>query len=198
MPLIAIIDWEASPLDDTDGAVERDVIGDAAQVKRFLCSSDADFNEKICGADALIVWHNTPITAAGLTRLRNCKVLVRNGVGFDSVDIGAARNLGIPVCNVPDYGTEEVADHAIALTLALCRQLFPLDEEAKRLGWVIRVQPKMRRLRELVFGVVGLGRDQIGRVAEESPKHVAPSNPVTAAKASGKRNSRPSQGKRIQ
>jgi phosphoglycerate dehydrogenase-like enzyme len=66
--------------------------------------------------------------------------------------------LGIPVCNVPDYGTEEVADHAIALTLALCRQLFPLDEEAKRLGWVIRVQPKMRRLRELVFGVVGLGR----------------------------------------
>jgi len=158
MPLIAIIDWEASPLDDTDGAVERDVIGDAARVKRFLCSSDADFNDEICGADALIVWHNTPITANGLSRLRNCKVLVRNGVGFDSVDIGVARNLGIPVCNVPDYGTEEVADHAIALTLALCRQLFPLDEEAKRLGWVIRVHPKMRRLRELVFGVVGLGR----------------------------------------
>jgi phosphoglycerate dehydrogenase-like enzyme len=158
MPLIAIVDWAASPLDESDAAVERAVIGDAASVKRFLCSSDADFNDEICGADALIVWHNTPITAAGLSRLRNCKVLVRNGVGFDSVDIDAARNLGIPVCNVPDYGTEEVADHAIALTLALCRQLFPLDEEAKRLGWVIRVQPKMRRLRELVFGVVGLGR----------------------------------------
>jgi len=60
MPYIAIIDWEASPLDDTDGAVERDVIGDAARVKRFLCSSDADFNDEICGADALIVWHTTP------------------------------------------------------------------------------------------------------------------------------------------
>jgi phosphoglycerate dehydrogenase-like enzyme len=59
---------------------------------------------------------------------------------------------------VPDYGTEEVADHAIALTMALCRQLFPLDQEAKALGWIIRVEPKLRRLRELTFGVVGLGR----------------------------------------
>ena len=158
MPLIAIIDWAASPLDDSDAEVERAVIGDAARVKRFLCSSDSDFNDEIYEADAIIVWHNTPITAHGLSRLRNCKVLVRNGVGFDSVDIDAARQLGIPVCNVPDYGTEEVADHAIALTLALCRQLFPLDEEAKRLGWVIRVQPKLRRLRELVFAVIGLGR----------------------------------------
>ena len=158
MPLIAIIDWAASPLDDSDAAVERAVIGDAARVKRFLCSSDADFDEEICDADALIVWHNTPITATGLNRLRNCKTLIRNGVGFDSVDIDAARQLGIPVCNVPNYGTEEVADHAIALTLALCRQLFPLDEEAKRLGWVISVQPKLRRLRELVFAVIGLGR----------------------------------------
>lgn len=158
MPLIAIIDWAASPLDDSDAEVERAVIGDAARVKRFLCSSDSDFNEEICDADALIVWHNTPITATGLHRLRNCKTLIRNGVGFDSVDIDAARQLGIPVCNVPDYGTEEVADHAIALTMALCRQLFPLDEEAKRLGWVIRVQPKLRRLRELVFAVIGLGR----------------------------------------
>jgi phosphoglycerate dehydrogenase-like enzyme len=59
---------------------------------------------------------------------------------------------------VPDYGTEEVADHALALTLALCRQLFPLDAEAKRLGWKIEVADRMRRLRTLQFGVVGLGR----------------------------------------
>ena len=127
-------------------------------MKRFLCSSDADFNDEICDADALIAWHNTPITEAGLAKLRNCKALIRNGVGFDSVDIQAAARHGIPVCNVPDYGTEEVADHAIALSMALCRQLFPLDEEAKHLGWVIRVTPQLRRLRELVFGIVGLGR----------------------------------------
>lgn len=157
-PLIAIIDWAKSPLGDPESAAEKAVVGDAAEVRRYLCSSDADFTEEICGADAIIVWHNTPITAAGIARLRKCRALIRNGVGFDSVDIAAARAHGLAVCNVPDYGTEEVADHAVALTMALCRQLFPLDQEAKQLGWVIRVEPKLRRLRELTFGVVGLGR----------------------------------------
>jgi phosphoglycerate dehydrogenase-like enzyme len=157
-PLIAIIDWAKSPLGDPECAAEKAVIGDAAEVRRYLCSSDADFTDEICGANALIVWHNTAMTRAGISRLRNCRALIRNGVGFDSVDIAAARECGIAVCNVPDYGTEEVADHAIALTLALCRQLFPLDQEAKQLGWVIRVEPKLRRLHELTLGVVGLGR----------------------------------------
>ena len=59
---------------------------------------------------------------------------------------------------MPDYGTEEVADHAIALTLALYRQLFPLDAEAKRLGWKIETAAKMRRLSTQTFGILGLGR----------------------------------------
>lgn len=157
-PLVAIIDWAASPLGDPESAVEKSVLGDSAEVKRFLCDSDADFNDEVLGANALIVWHNTPIRAEGIARLKNCRALIRNGVGFDSVDIAAARQHGIAVCNVPDYGTEEVADHAIALTMALCRQLFPLDAEAKALGWHIRVEKRLRRLRELTFGVVGLGR----------------------------------------
>jgi phosphoglycerate dehydrogenase-like enzyme len=157
-PLIGVVDWAASPLGEPECRVERAVIGDAAEVRRYLCASDADFTEEICSARALIVWHNTPIGGAGIARLRNCRALIRNGVGFDSVDIAAARDCGIAVCNVPDYGTEEVADHAIALAMALCRQLFPLDREAKELGWVIRVEPKLRRLRELTFGIVGLGR----------------------------------------
>ena len=57
-----------------------------------------------------------------------------------------------------DYGTEEVADHAIALALAQCRQLFPLDAVAKSLSWEIPVAQKLRRFRELTFGVIGLGR----------------------------------------
>jgi len=157
-PLIGIIDWATSPLGEPECTTEREVIGDAAEVRRYLCAGDADFTEEICDADALIVWHNTPIGAAGIARLRKCRALIRNGVGFDSVDIRAARERGIAVCNVPDYGTEEVADHAIALAMALCRQLFPLDREAKELGWVIRVEPRLRRLRELTFGIVGLGR----------------------------------------
>ena len=54
--------------------------GDAADVRQYLCSSDADFTDEICGANALIVWHNTPVTADGLARLRNCRAVIRNGM----------------------------------------------------------------------------------------------------------------------
>lgn len=157
-PLVAIIDWAHQHLDDGTCAVESEVIGKAAAVRRYLCASDADFTDEILDATAVIVWHNIPIGGDGIGRLRRCRAIIRNGVGYDSVDIGAARDRGIAVCNVPDYGTEEVADHAIALIMALCRQLFPLDQEAKRLGWTIHVQRKMRRLRTLTLGIVGLGR----------------------------------------
>lgn len=157
-PLIGIIDWATSPLAEPECLVERAVIGEAAEVRRFACHSDAEFTDEVRSAEALIVWHNTPVTAAGLAKLTNCRAIIRNGVGFDSVDIEAACSHGIAVCNVPDYGTEEVADHTIALTLALCRQLFPLNQEAKQLGWTIRVEPRLRRLRGLSFCIVGLGR----------------------------------------
>jgi len=157
-PRITIIDWALSPLSDGLATVEREVIGDEAEVLCRLCKDDSDFDAAVLESQALIVWHNTPVTRTGIARLKECRVIIRNGVGFDSVDVQAAKEYGIPVCNVPDYGTEEVADHAIALTLALCRQLFPLDQEARRLGWTIRVEPKLRRLRELTFGIVGLGR----------------------------------------
>ena len=158
MPRITIIDWATSPQGDPDSTIERVIIGEAAEVNRFLCETDADLTDAVCGSDALIVWHNMPLTATGIARLKNCRAIIRNGVGFDSVDIAAASERGIAVCNVPDYGTEEVADHAIALTMALCRQLFPLDAEAKALGWNIKVGKKLRRLSTLTFGIVGLGR----------------------------------------
>jgi len=157
-PRVAIIDWGKQPIGDPSAGIECAVIGDAAEVRTYLCDGDSDFNEEILDSSVLIIWHNIPITRQGIARLKRCKAIIRNGVGYDSVDAAAAAECNIPVCNVPDYGTEEVADHATALALALCRQLFPLDAEAKRLGWLIKVESKMRRLRELTFGIVGLGR----------------------------------------
>ncbi|MFN7561889.1 MAG: C-terminal binding protein [Prosthecobacter sp.] len=157
-PHVAIIDWLTAPQGDAASAIETAILGEAARVTRHLCDTDADLDDEITGADAIIIWHNMPLTAQGIAKLTRCRAIIRNGVGYDSVDIAAARERGIAVCNVPDYGTEEVADHAIALAMALCRQLFPLDAEAKALGWNIHVGPKLRRLRELTFGIVGLGR----------------------------------------
>ena len=158
MPHIAIIDWRTAPQGDAESAIEKNIIGSAAKVTRHLCDTDADLDDKIASADAIIIWHNMPLTAAGIARLKNCRAIIRNGVGFDSVDVAAARERGIAVCNVPDYGTEEVADHAIALAMTLCRQIIPLDQEAKQLGWNIKIGPNLRRLSALTFGIVGLGR----------------------------------------
>lgn len=160
MPLahIAIIDWRTAPQGDAESVIEKNIIGSAARVTRHLCDTDADLDDEIAGANAIIIWHNMPLTAQGIAKLKNCRAIIRNGVGFDSVDIVAARERGIAVCNVPDYGTEEVADHAIALAMALCRQLFPLDAEAKTLRWNIQIGPKLRRISTLTFGIVGLGR----------------------------------------
>ncbi|HEY4302065.1 MAG TPA: C-terminal binding protein, partial [Candidatus Didemnitutus sp.] len=142
---------------DPAATVERGVLDGAAEVRTIAIDFHEPLPAAALDADALLLWHNIPITTEVIGRLKNCRALIRNGTGYDSVDLKAAAARGIPVCNVPDYGTEEVADHAIALTLALCRQLFPLDAEAKRLGWQINVSAKMRRLRTLQFGLVGLG-----------------------------------------
>lgn len=157
-PIVALIDWTVQPMSEDPPSIETAILGEVAEVRRFLCDSDADFAGPILEAKALIIWHNIPIRAPGIGRLRQCRAIIRNGVGVDSVDLEAARRGGIAVCNVPDYGTEEVADHAMALALAQCRQLFPLAAEAQRLGWSIHVEERLRRLRELTFGIVGLGR----------------------------------------
>src|SRR5436190_13039552 len=112
-PRVAIIDWSKQPACEPSAAIERAIIGEAAELRTYLCDSDADFNEEILESSVLIIWHNIPITSAGIGKLRNCKAIIRNGVGFDSVDVAAAALRKIAVCNVPDYGTEEVADHAI-------------------------------------------------------------------------------------
>ena len=157
-PLVAILCPKEFKFTDAEASIERPLLAGAADVKTVWLEFNAPFPDEVMEADALILWHGPRVDAAVVARLKKCRAIIRNGVGFDSVDTAAAARAGIPVCNVPDYGTEEVADHTLALTLALYRQLFPLDAEAKRLGWQIDVAAKMRRLRTQTFGIVGLGR----------------------------------------
>jgi len=87
--------------------------------------------------------------------------IVRAGVGYDQIAIAACAAHGIPVCNTPDYGTTDVADHAIALTLALARGIVGYHTALKTdiaAGWDFMAAPTVRRLSGQVFGVVGLGR----------------------------------------
>ena len=157
-PLVAVLDWKPAPASSNGVKIEKQILGKIARTKYFLISTEAELTPEALNADAIILWQNTKVTERVMAKMVNCRVFVRNGVGYDTVDITAAARLGIPVCNVPDYGTEEVADHAIALAMAQVRQLFPLNQEAKQLGWKLHIKDKLRRLSTLTFGIVGLGR----------------------------------------
>lgn len=88
-----------------------------------------------------------------------CRIVVREGVGYDNLDLAGWGARGVPVCNVPDYGTTEVADHALALTLALARGTGTYDQSLRSGGpWSYASAPLIRRLRGATFAVLGLGR----------------------------------------
>ncbi len=143
-----------------DLATERDILGDVADVVAFDAYSEADLAGKIDDADAVMLYHNLELTKVTIGRLTNCKLIVRCGVGFDNVDRVFARERGIPVGNVPDYGTEEVADSAIGLMLALTRGITFLNNRLQRKvgDWMYTPVAPLMRLRGRVFGIIGLGR----------------------------------------
>lgn len=139
---------------------ERDILGDIADIAALDANTEADLTGKIEGADAVMVYHNIAITKATIANLKQCKLIVRCGVGFDNVDHVFARSRGIPVGNVPDYGTEEVADSAIGMALALARGINFFNRRLQREAgpWAYMQGSPILRLRGRVFGIIGLGR----------------------------------------
>lgn len=93
-----------------------------------------------------------------LRALPTCRVVGRYGVGLDTIDLAAAAALDIRVVNVPDYCTDEVADHALGLILALTRGIVPLDRGVQRGTWDFRLAGRVRRPTSQRLGVIGLGR----------------------------------------
>lgn len=138
---------------------ERSILGDIADVITLDEPLEQNLTGRVEHADAIMVY-NTTLRTATLSRLTNCKVIVRCAVGFDNIDHAFARTRGIPVCNVPDYGTEEVADTAIGLMLALARGNHFHNSRLRRgvMPWSYAAAAPISRLRGRVFGVVGLGR----------------------------------------
>ncbi len=99
-----------------------------------------------------------PFTEKVFKELKELKTIVRYGVGVDNVDLKAASAAGVKVCNVPDYGTFEVADHALALMMDLCRKISAADRFVKDGVWdYVKVAP-VARLSTVTVGLIGLGR----------------------------------------
>ncbi len=119
-----------------------------------LCSLVAD-------ADAVITQFAS-VSADVIRAMRQAKVIVRYGIGVDNVDLAVARECGIPVCNVPDYCIDEVADQTLAFILATTRQVVSNSDFVKAGRWGLATPlNQMRTLKDLSVGLVGFGR--IGR-----------------------------------
>jgi D-3-phosphoglycerate dehydrogenase / 2-oxoglutarate reductase len=119
------------------------------------CTTDDDVIALAGDADAVLVV-TYPITEAVLARCPKLRVIVRYGVGVDNVDIAAATARGVMVCNVPDYCIDEVANHTMAMLLALNRRLVQ-QGNAIRSSQRAPLAP-MGRLRGETLGLIGLGR----------------------------------------
>jgi phosphoglycerate dehydrogenase-like enzyme len=149
-----------------DGTIEREAAGPEVIFDIFRERLPERLPEaELSQADGIVIWHEMAIDEAFVARIPRCRIIVRAGVGFDHIDLEATGRAGIPVCNTPDYGTSEVADHAIALMLCLRRSLVDYHVELTRdpVGnFVTRFdaqkKPLVRRMRGSRLGIVGLGR----------------------------------------
>jgi phosphoglycerate dehydrogenase-like enzyme len=145
-----------------DDSVERRIFGPDVRVI-FPKSSNtlADLSDADCAAAEGLMILRYKVTAADLTRFPRLRAMCRMGVGYDNLDRVAAAARQIMVLNVPDYGTTEVADHAMALALSLRRGLL-LHHETQRTdppaAWGYIVDPLVRRSSVQTFGIVGMGR----------------------------------------
>ena len=139
---------------------ERRILGDLADLTALGADSEEDLNGQVEDADAIMLYHEMTMSAATIQRLRQCKLIVRCGAGFDNVDCNEARQYGIPVANVPDYGCEEVADSTIGMMLSLTRGIAYLNSRlrADQGAWHYGQVVPLHRLRNQVMGIVGLGR----------------------------------------
>jgi D-3-phosphoglycerate dehydrogenase len=102
-----------------------------------------------------------PVSADDLARLPALRVVSTPSVGVDHVDVAAATERGVRVCNVPDYCVDEMADHTLALLLALVRGVVELDRSVRDGEWDYQAAGPLRRVADLRLGIVGFGR--IGR-----------------------------------
>lgn len=124
-------------------------------------ATEEELTGLVADADGVITQF-APVSARVVEAMRKARVIVRYGVGYDNVDLEAAARKGIPVCNVPDYCVDEVADHAVGLMLSLTRQIPQTWKRVQAGEWRFPVPlERMFFLGALTVGILGFGR--IGR-----------------------------------
>jgi D-3-phosphoglycerate dehydrogenase len=155
---VAITDYTFDDLD-----IETKILESAKcqVVGQKIGRNPQQFISLVKDADSVITQF-APVNAEVIAAMQKCKVIVRYGIGVDNVDLKAAAAKGIPVCNVPDYCIDEVADHTLAMILDMTRKITVNAAKVKADGWGMAVPLQaLHVLKNMTVGVVGFGR--IGR-----------------------------------
>lgn len=117
----------------------------------------ADMADQLREADAIInVYYKLPSTI--IDQLEKCRLIIRNGIGVDTIDIEAASRKGIMVANIPTYCLDEVATHATALILACSRKIVYLNDKVKNGIWDVKLAIPINAPSASTVGLVGFGR----------------------------------------
>ncbi len=136
----------------------------AAEINGTIVSTegydDHALAEEVRDADAVVLIARN-LTRDIIGRMEKCKLILTLSVGYDCVDVLAATEKGIPVCNSPTYCSDDVANHAMMLLLALSRKLHALLDETKAGGWDYKVSKPVYNYTDKTLGIVGFGK--IGR-----------------------------------
>jgi phosphoglycerate dehydrogenase-like enzyme len=142
-----------------EAEIEAPVFDGFARVVFARAHNEEELIPFAAEADGILLFHNIPrLGEATLAAAPRCRCVVRAGVGYNNVDVEAAGRHGVVVCNVPDYGTEEVADHSIMFLLALARRLIKCHSDIRSGTWNYESAVPTPRLRGKTLGLVGCGR----------------------------------------
>ncbi|MGJ3242859.1 MAG: C-terminal binding protein [Opitutales bacterium] len=153
-PLIAVTD-SAFRDNREEAAVARQA---GYRLAVYQCADEAALLREIPSDTAVLLNQFAPVTRTVIERLPHCRAIVRYGIGVDTIDRQACREKGIAVCNVPDYGSVEVAEHALSLALALARRLPQMDGQVRAGRWLIEPDGPVSAFADLTFGTAGFGR----------------------------------------
>ena len=121
------------------------------------CTTEEDVIEVARDADAILV-REAPVSARVIEYFDRCRIIARYGVGVDNIDLEYAKQKKIYVSNVPDYGTEDVSDHAVALLLACIRTLLVRDQNLRKGIFETDINAEIYRTTEKNLGIIGYGK----------------------------------------
>ena len=126
------------------------------ELVKTQCKTEDEVIEACHDAEGIINLY-APISRRVIDNLAECKVITRYGVGVDTIDLEAATEKGILIGNVPDYGIDEVSDHALALIMTLLRKITISNAKVKNGSWDVNQIKPLSRLNKLTIGLVGFG-----------------------------------------